>query len=76
MEAIFKTTAQDITFEYFEKIKSLFSKNSYVEFRFVEIDDETEYLLSSEENKKTLQKSIQQLKDNNLLKKTIEELEL
>jgi hypothetical protein len=76
MEATFKITPDSLTEEFISKIKSLFSNNSYIELKIVEIQDETEYLLTSVENNKAIQKSLIELENNRTIKKTMEELEI
>ena len=75
MEAVFKILPESLTEEFITKIKQMFNKNSYIELKIVEVDDETEYLLSSPQNKAEIMKSIKQLENKILVKKTIDELQ-
>jgi len=75
MEAVFKILPESLTEEFITKIKQMFNKNSYIELKIVEVDDETEYLLSSPQNKAEIMKSIKQLENKILVNKTIDELQ-
>jgi len=76
MEAVFKIDAESLTNEFITKLKQLFSKNSYIEIRVVETDDDTQYLLSNIQNKEVLLKSLNQLLETKTIVKTLAELEL
>jgi hypothetical protein len=68
MEAIFKINSENFTEDLIIKIKQLFSKNSYFEIRVIETEDETDYLLSSVQNKETLLKSIKEMEEGKMVK--------
>jgi hypothetical protein len=74
MNATFNLTIDHLNSDFLEKLKVLFSKNAVVEIRVSEIADETEYLLSTPENRASINKSLKQLEDNQIIQKTIEEL--
>jgi hypothetical protein len=76
MQAIFNLPFEKLNNDFLEKLKTLFSQNAVVEIRVSEINDETDYLLSTPENRESLRKSLKQLHENQVVTKTIEELSL
>ena len=75
MEAVFNLQIHALNSELIEKLKKLFAKDAVVEIRVKDtVADETSYLLSTEENRKSLERSIEQLNSNQVINKTIEEL--
>ena len=76
MEATFNLQIAALNAELIAKLKSLFSQNAKIEIRVTDADtDETSYLLSSEKNRETLQRSINQLNNSELITKTLNELQ-
>jgi hypothetical protein len=76
MQAIFNLPFEKLNNDFLEKLKTLFSQNAVVEIRVSEINDETDYLLSTPENRESLRRSLKQLHENQVVTKTIEELSL
>ena len=61
MQATFHLPFDKLNNDFLEKLKTLFSQNAVVEIRISEINDETNYLLSSPENRELLERSLKQL---------------
>jgi len=76
MQATFNLTIDILTVEFIEKLKSMFKQNAVVEIVVSEIEDETDYLFSTPENRVSIERSLKQLQDNQVVTKTIEELSL
>lgn len=76
MQATFNLTIDVLNNDFIEKIKVLFSQKAIVEIRVSEIDDETDYLLSTPENRASIERSLKQLSENQIVIKTIDELSL
>ncbi len=75
MEAIFNFSITHLDEAFVKKIKSLFSENAKVEFKvFDNVNDETQYLLSNNENKEMLFRSIEEFKSSKLIQKELEDL--
>jgi len=76
MQATFNLTIDILNNDFIEKLKTLFSQNAIVEIRVSELNNETDYLLSNPENRASIERSLKQLKENQVVTKTIEELSL
>jgi len=75
MEATFNLPINILNEEFIRKLQELFSKNAMIELKIIDtIQDETDYLFSTPENKEMLEKSIKQLQNNQIINKTVEEL--
>lgn len=74
MQATFNLAIEALNNDFLEKLKTLFSKNAVVEIRVSEINDETDYLLSTPENRASIERSLNQLQQNQVIRKTIDEL--
>ncbi len=74
MQATFNLDIETLDNNFLEKLKTLFSKNAMVEIKVSEINDETDYLLSTPENRASLERSLKQLQENKVVTKTMEEL--
>ena len=74
MQATFNLDIETLDNDFLEKLKTLFSKNAMVEIKVSEINDETDYLLSTPENRASLERSLKQLQENKVVTKTMEEL--
>ena len=61
MQATFNLPFDKLNNDFLEKLKTLFSQNAVVEIRVLEINDETDYLLSTPENRESLSRSLKQL---------------
>ena len=73
MTTTFHIEASELNNIFLDKIQSLFQDKKLV-ITVEEEMDETEYLLSSEENKKHLQKSIEQLRNGQTIQVSLEDL--
>lgn len=75
METVFKLKATELDKSFIDSVKNLF-KDSEIEISIRLALDETEYLMSSSENKKYLLKAIKDLKTNkNLVRFSGDEFE-
>jgi len=74
MEATLNLSIDNFSVDFVEKIKNMFDKNSVIEIKISEMQDETDYLFSTTENKEALERSLQQIQQNVYIHKTIEEL--
>ena len=76
MEATFKLSINELDSTFLDKIKIVFPQNAMVEIKISNEYDETDYLLSTPANSEALRHSIEQLKTNELITKTREELKI
>ena len=76
MRKLFNLKIDVLNNDFIEKIKVLFSQNAIVEIRVSEIDDETDYLLSTPENRASIERSLNQLSENQVIIKTVDELSI
>jgi len=75
METVFKLRATELQNSFIASLKALF-KNNEIEITVKQMQDETEYLLSSPSNKKALLDAIKEVKkDKNLIRFTGKEFE-
>jgi hypothetical protein len=75
METIFKLKAKELDKSFIDSVKNLF-KDLEIEISIKQVQDETEYLLRSPENKKHLLEAITEMKKNkNLIRFTAKEFE-
>ncbi len=75
IRANFKLRLGDLDIDFVEKLKSLFSKNNVIEINIGDEVDETDYLLSTPANRESLFRSLEQLKNRQLISKQIDHLE-
>jgi hypothetical protein len=75
IRANFKLRLGDLDIDFVEKLKSLFSKNNVIEINIGDEVDETDYLLSTPANRESLFRSLEQLKNRQLISKQINHLE-
>jgi len=76
IRANFKLRLSDLDIDFVEKLKSLFSKNNIIEINIGDEVDETDYLLSTPANRESLFRSLEQLKNRQLISKQINHLEI
>jgi hypothetical protein len=75
IRANFKLRLGDLDVDFVEKLKSLFSKNNVIEINIGDEVDETDYLLSTPANRESIFRSLEQLKNRQLISKQINHLE-
>ncbi len=75
IRANFKLRLGDLDIDFVEKMKSLFSKNNVIEINIGDEVDETDYLLSTPANRESIFRSLEQLKNRQLISKQINHLE-
>ena len=75
IRANFKLRLGDLDTDFVEKLKSLFSKNNVIEINIGDEVDETDYLLSTPANRESIFRSLEQLKNRQLISKQINHLE-
>jgi hypothetical protein len=75
IRANFKLRLGDLDMDFVEKLKSLFSKNKVIEINIGDEVDETDYLLSTPANRESMFRSLEQLKNRQLISKQINHLE-
>jgi hypothetical protein len=76
IRANFKLRLDDLDMDFIEKLKSLFSKSNIIEINIGDEVDETDYLLSTPANRESLFRSLEQLKNRQLISKQINHLEI
>jgi len=76
IRANFKLRLGDLDIDFVEKLKGLFSKNNIIEINIGDEVDETDYLLSTPANRESLFRSLEQLKNRQLISKQINHLEI
>ena len=76
IRANFKLRLGDLDIDFVEKLKNLFSKNNIIEINIGDEVDETDYLLSTPANRESLFRSLEQLKNRQLISKQINHLEI
>jgi predicted P-loop ATPase/GTPase len=72
MVTIYQMDVNELSMEVLNAIKTAF-KNKTISITVTEVMDETEYLLSSENNKTHLEKSIREAEEGNTTSFTVEE---
>jgi hypothetical protein len=75
IRANFKLKLGDLDGDFVERLKKLFSKNNVIEINIGDEVDETDYLLSTPANRESLFRSLEQLKNRQLISKQIDHLE-
>jgi len=74
MQAVYYANVDELTVGFIEMLKKQFA-NAKVEL-VIRQNDETEYLNSSETNKKLLEKAILEVESSKLISKSLEDLKL
>jgi len=70
MQATFKLNIQNLNSDFIKKIKNLYHQNANVEIFINDEIDDTDYLLSTENNIRSLQKSINEINNNQIITKS------
>jgi hypothetical protein len=76
LRANFKIRLGDLDMNFVEKLKNFFSKNNIIEINIGDEVDETDYLLSTPANRESIFRSLEQLKNRQLISKQINQLEI
>ena len=76
LRANFKLRLDDLDMDFVEKLKTFFSKNNIIEIDIGDEVDETDYLLSTPANRESIFRSLEQLKNRQLISKQINQLEI
>jgi len=76
LRANFKIRLGDLDMNFVEKLKNFFSKNNIIEINIGDEVDETDYLLSTPANRESIFRSLEQLKNRQLISKQINHLEI
>ena len=76
LRANFKIRLGDLDMNFVEKLKNFFSKNNIIEISIGDEVDETDYLLSTPANRESIFRSLEQLKNRQLISKQINQLEI
>jgi len=74
METIYRLNAKELTVELLQSIQAAF-KDKNIEITVTDQVDETDYLLSTESNKKQLYKSIEELEQGKGIPMSLAELQ-
>jgi len=76
LRANFKIRLGDLDMNFVEKLKNFFSKNNIIEINIGDEVDETDYLLSTPANRESIFRSLEQLKNRQLISKQMNQLEI
>jgi hypothetical protein len=76
METVFRVKVSDLNVSFLKKIKTLFKDEGEVEIKIhpTSDDDQTAYLVSTENNRKLLEQSLQEAKAGKLKKLKLKKL--
>lgn len=74
METTYRLKIDELNESFLKKIKKIYDKNKILEIRVFDEMDETDYLLSSKENRESLLISIKELKEKDTISKNINDL--
>ena len=75
-EITVETTLHELDIAMLEKLKNLFADEAIVQIRISNVSDETAHLLSTQSNRESLERSLEQFKAGHFIQKTEEELGL
>lgn len=75
-EITVETTLHELDLAMLEKLKNLFADEAIVQIRISNVLDETTHLLSTQSNRESLERSLEQFKAGHVIQKTEEELGL
>ena len=78
-ELTLKTTLQELNIDMLERIKEMFRNDiseTYVEMTISNRADETAHLLSTRANRESLERSLEQLRQGEIISKTEEDFQL
>ncbi len=74
METTYRLKIDELNTNFLNKIKKFYDNNEMLEIRIFDKIDETDYLLSSKENRESLFRSIKELKEKNTVSKKVNDL--
>ncbi len=76
IRASFKLRMEDLDNELIDKLKDVFDKKNVIEINISDEIKETDFLLSTSENRESLYRSLKQLKEGDIVSRSIKEIEL
>ncbi len=76
IRASFKLRMEDLDNELIDKLKDVFDKKNVIEINVSDEIKETDFLLSTSENRESLYRSLKQLKEGDIVSRSIKEIEL
>ncbi len=76
IRASFKLRMEDLDNELIDKLKDVFDKKNVIEINISDEIKETDFLLSTSENRESLYRSLKQLKEGDIVSRSINEIEL
>ncbi len=76
IRASFKLRMEDLDNELIDKLKDIFDKKNVIEINVSDEIKETDFLLSTSENRESLYRSLKQLKEGDIVSRSIKEIEL
>ena len=74
IRANFTMKLNDLDAGLIEKLKSLFNNDKLIEINIMDDRDETEYLLSTPANRESILRSLEQLKNHDIISKSSQDL--
>ncbi|KHE93944.1 MAG: hypothetical protein K8F52_10050 [Candidatus Scalindua rubra] len=75
IRASFKLRMEDLDSDLIEKLKNMFDKKNVIEINVSDEIKETDFLLSTPANRESLYRSLKQLKEGDIVSKSIKEIE-
>ncbi len=76
IRASFKLRMEDLDNELIDKLKDVFDKKNVIEINISDEIKETDFLLSTPANRESLYRSLKQLKEGDIVSRSIKEIEL
>ncbi len=76
IRASFKLRMEDLDNELIDKLKDVFDKKNVIEINVSDEITETDFLLSTPANRESLYRSLKQLKEGDIVSRSIEDIEL
>lgn len=75
IRASFKLKMEELDIDLIDKLKDMFDKKNIIEINVSDEIKETDFLLSTPANRKSLYRSLKQLKEGDIVSKSIKEIE-